>query len=129
VLLEARSQLPWWYRVPAGPSARTACHCQGWWLEAAPGCSSPTDCPLCSYAPVLAGGKAVNTTDVRWDATQQSPFFNYRATDGSIHQVRPVPCELLSQAKVAPARDTGVSVRDGHRCVNPCFVATSAGPL
>jgi len=35
--------------------------------------------------PVLR--KGLNTTAVRWDSTQHSPYFNYRAADGSIHQV------------------------------------------
>ena len=34
---------------------------------------------------VLASGS--NTTGVLWDDAQQSPYFNYRAADGQIHQV------------------------------------------
>jgi hypothetical protein len=31
--------------------------------------------------------KGLNTTSVLWDEMQHSPYFNYRAADGLIHQV------------------------------------------
>lgn len=32
--------------------------------------------------------KRLNTTPVLWDEMQHAPYFNYRAADGTIHQVR-----------------------------------------
>jgi hypothetical protein len=32
--------------------------------------------------------KGLNTTEVLWDEMQHSPYFNYKAADGLIHQVR-----------------------------------------
>jgi di-N-acetylchitobiase len=56
----------------------------------------------CTARAVLAPGRAVNTTDVRWDATQQSPYFNYRHADGSIHQVHfDSPASLARKYQVA----------------------------
>lgn len=35
----------------------------------------------------LVLSKRLNTTPVLWDEMQHSPYFNYKAADGSTHQV------------------------------------------
>jgi hypothetical protein len=49
----------------------------------------------------------LNTTEVKWEPTQASPYFNYRAQDGSIHQVnsRDIAADAaIQQERLASAR-------------------------
>lgn len=42
----------------------------------------------CAVLLLAVLAKQLNTTPVLWDEMQHSPYFNYRAADGTMHQVR-----------------------------------------
>eukprot|EP00882_Tetradesmus_deserticola_P018438 GHRQ01019805.1.p1 GENE.GHRQ01019805.1~~GHRQ01019805.1.p1 ORF type:complete len:197 (+),score=76.88 GHRQ01019805.1:1-591(+) len=50
-------------------------------------CSDAAGAQRCYYEVMALLQHQRNTTKVRWEAMQASPYFNYRAQDGSIHQV------------------------------------------
>lgn len=78
-------------------------------------------------AAVLAQG--LNTTDVLWDNMQHSPYFNYKAADGLIHQVRTwagdtgTGRERRGCAALRCALQCSLSARSANVCTVPDTVA------